>query len=63
MRYRCRACQAVQWRGLFPESTFHLRYAVFHGVALGVCGVGTKMLFARFGLTADGWPAWACARP
>lgn len=55
MRYQCRACEAIQWRGLFPEPTFHLRYAVIHGVALGVCGVATKVLFARFGQTTDGW--------
>ena len=55
MRYRCGTCEAVQWRGLFPEATFHIRYAVFHGVALGVCGIATKLLFARLGYTTDGW--------
>src|SRR5262245_28883743 len=55
MRYQCRACEAIQWRGLFPEPTVDLRYAVIHGVALGVCGIATKLLFARFGQTTDGW--------
>jgi hypothetical protein len=34
---------------------FHWRYAVFHGVALGICGTATKLLFAGFGYTTDGW--------
>ena|SRR5215469_4021812 len=36
MRYRCENCGTVEWRGFFPERTFHPRYAIFHGVALGV---------------------------
>jgi hypothetical protein len=55
VRYRCRNCDAVQWRGLFPERTFHIRYAIFHGIAIGVCGVGTKLLLARLGYSTDGW--------
>ena len=54
MRFRCGTCGARQWRGLFPEPIFHIRFAVFHGIALGVCGVATKVLFARFGYTTDG---------
>jgi uncharacterized membrane protein YhaH (DUF805 family) len=55
MRYRCGTCRAEQWRGLFPEPMFHWRYALIHGVALGVCGSATKLLFARFGYTTDEW--------
>jgi hypothetical protein len=55
VRYRCRACGAEQWRGLFPEQAPHSRYAIFHGIALGACGACTKLLFARFGYTTDGW--------
>src|SRR5437868_5318670 len=55
MRFRCGTCGAIQWRGLFPEPAFHMRWAIFHGVALGVCGVATKVLFARLGYTTDGW--------
>ncbi len=36
MRYRCDNCGTVEWRGFFPERTFHPRYVIFHGVALGV---------------------------
>lgn len=55
MRYRCKNCAAEQWRGLFPEAPFHFRYAIFHGIALGVCGASTKLLFACLGYTTDGW--------
>jgi hypothetical protein len=55
VRYRCGSCEAEQWRGLFPEPMFHWQYAVFHGVALEVCGGATKLLFARFGYTTNGW--------
>lgn len=45
MRYRCNNCGTAEWRGFFPERTFHPRYAIFHGVALGVsaCIVGSLM--------------------
>jgi hypothetical protein len=33
----------------------HWRYAVIHGVALGVCGIATKLMLARLGYTTDGW--------
>jgi hypothetical protein len=55
MRYVCSRCEATQWRGLFPEPTFHIRYAVFHGIALGVCVIASKVMFARLGYTTDGW--------
>jgi hypothetical protein len=55
MRFRCGTCGASQWRGIFREPTRHLRWAIFHGIALGVCGAATKVLFTRFGLTPDGW--------
>jgi hypothetical protein len=55
MRYRCNKCEATQWRGLFPEPALHMRYAIFHGIALGVCGICTKILFARLGYTTDSW--------
>jgi hypothetical protein len=55
MRFRCDTCGTRQWRGLFPEPTFHIRWAIFHGIALGVCGIATKVLFAQFGYTTDGW--------
>jgi hypothetical protein len=55
MQYRCGACDTRQWRGFFPEATFHLRYAIFHGLGIGVCGVATKLLFARLGLSTTGW--------
>ncbi len=55
MRYKCAMCGECQWRGLFPEATFHIRYALFHGFAIGVCGVITRALFKRFGQTIEGW--------
>jgi hypothetical protein len=55
VQFRCDNCGARQWRGLFPDSERYLRWAVIHGVALGVCGSATKLLFARFGHTTDGW--------
>jgi|SRR5262245_21685702 len=55
MRFRCDTCGVSQWRGLFPEPTFQIRFSVFHGIALGVCGVATKVLFARLGYTTEGW--------
>lgn len=55
MRYQCDLCEAAQWRGLFPEPACYMRYAVYHGVALGICSVATKLLFARYGYTTDGW--------
>ena len=55
MHARCESCGAGQWRGLFREPALSLRYAVINGVALGVCGSATKLLFARLGLTTDGW--------
>jgi hypothetical protein len=56
MRFRCGSCGASQWRGLFPEPMFHIRWTVFHEIALGVCGVATRVLFTRFGYSTGGWP-------
>jgi hypothetical protein len=55
MHARCESCGTSQWRGLFREPELSLRDAVINGVALGVCGSATKLLFASFGLTTDGW--------
>jgi hypothetical protein len=55
MRYECRACGAAEWRGLFPEPTRNLRYAVIHGVGIGVCGVATRILFDQLGYATTGW--------
>src|SRR5262249_22172139 len=55
MHARCDGCGLRQWRGIFLEPALNLRYAVLHGVALGLCGGATKFLFTRFGLTTDGW--------
>jgi hypothetical protein len=55
MRYQCSNCEAAQWRGFFPEPVFHIRFTIFHGIALGICGVCTKSLFHAFGYSTDGW--------
>ena len=55
MRYRCEECGLVQVRGFFPAETFHLRYAVFHGLAIGVSSVAVKIAFARMGYVPTGW--------
>ena len=55
MRYRCKACGASQWRGFFPEQVFHIRYAVFHGVAIGIASVCGKAYFERIDHIPEGW--------
>ena len=55
MRYRCDACGFPQVRGFFPAETFHMRYAVFHGVAIGVSSTAVKIAFAKFGYHPIGW--------
>ena len=55
MRFRCNTCGETQWRGLFPRSNHYFRWAVIHGIALGVCGVATKVLFTQLGYGTDGW--------
>ena len=55
MKFRCEFCGASQWRGVFPESSRFLRWVVIHGIALGVCGIATKLLFTHFGYTTTGW--------
>jgi hypothetical protein len=42
MRYRCYGCHTEEWRGYFPKGMFGVRYAVFHGVAIGVSSVAVK---------------------
>ena len=55
MRYRCETCGLLQVRGFFPAEPFHLRYALFHGVALGVSSIAVKAAFARFAYEPSGW--------
>ena len=55
MRYRCHACGRSEQRGFFPEQTFHAKYAIIHGVALGIASTTTKLLFHQFGFSTDGW--------
>ncbi|HKA08346.1 MAG TPA: hypothetical protein VKD71_13885 [Gemmataceae bacterium] len=55
MRFRCTTCGATQLRGLFPPPNHYLRWAVIHGVALGMCGAATRILFTRLGYGTDGW--------
>ena len=55
MRYKCQNCGVEEWRGYFPERFFHIRYALFHGVALGVAAIVVRMVFQRMGLEADGF--------
>src|SRR5262245_29439888 len=55
MRFRCNTCGETQWRGLFPRSNHYILWAVIHGIALGVCGVATKVLFTQLGFGTDGW--------
>lgn len=60
MQYRCSGCETTQWRGYFPSTAFHVRYIIFHGIAIGSCGVATKLLFHACGYSTEGWwPALA----
>jgi hypothetical protein len=54
MRYRCENCDTQKWRGFFPQPVFHFRYSLFHGVALGISSVSTKLAFRRIAYEADG---------
>src|SRR3712207_5585641 len=54
MRYRCEGCGLLQVRGYFPAEKFHIRYAIFHGVALGVSSTATKIAFSRMGYHPSG---------
>ena len=38
-----------EWRGYFPQRFLHVRYALFHGVALGVSSIIVKTVFERIG--------------
>ena len=55
MRYRCDECGLAQVRGFFPAETFHIGYALFHGVAIGVSSTVVKIAFAKLGYDASGW--------
>lgn len=55
MRYKCDKCGVQQWRGYFPERFFHIRYALFHGVALGVSSIIVKTVFERTGHDPHGF--------
>jgi hypothetical protein len=60
MLYRCSSCESTQWRGYFPATGSHVRYVIFHGIAIGICGVATKVLFLALGQSIVGWlPALA----
>jgi hypothetical protein len=47
MCYRCDSCGKAEWRGFFPERTFHPRYAIFHGIALGIAACTMRELLHR----------------
>jgi hypothetical protein len=55
MQYRCEECGLVQVRGFFPAETFHVRYALFHGIAIGVSSVAVKIVFSKVGYVTSGW--------
>ena len=55
MKYRCEKCGTAEWRGLFPERTFHPRYAIFHGVALGVSSCVVHSVFDRMSYKPEGF--------
>ena len=49
MRYRCQQCNLLQWRGYFPAEMFHWRYAVFHGIAIGICRIPVFEVYQHWG--------------
>jgi hypothetical protein len=49
MRYKCQKCGVEEWRGYFPERFFHIRYALFHGIALGTSSIVVKTTFNQIG--------------
>lgn len=55
MRYKCAKCGGQQWRGYFPERFFHIRYALFHVVALAVSSIIVKTVFERTAHDAHGF--------
>ena len=55
MRYQCAMCGEKQWRGFFPQETFHIRWTVFHGIAVGICGIATREVFKSIGWSTEGW--------
>ena len=55
MHYRCKDCGASEWRGFFPQQTFHPRYTIFHGIALGLAAVTAKEYVKRAGDAPEGW--------
>ena len=54
MRYKCDKCGVEQWRGYFPQRFFDVRYALFHGVALGLSSIVVKTVFQRMAYDASG---------
>ena len=54
MRYKCDNCGNEEWRGYFPQKFFHVRYALFQGVAIGVSSIVMKSVFERIGYDAHG---------
>ncbi len=55
MRYKCQKCGVEEWRGYFPQRFFHIRYALFHGMALGVSSIIVKTVFERIGRDPHGF--------
>src|SRR5882762_7752888 len=55
MRYRCDNCGTEEWRGFFPKRMFHPRYAIFHGIALGVSSCVVHTFFDRMSYKTEGF--------
>lgn len=55
MHYRCDNCGKAEWRGFFPERTFHPRYVIFHGVTLGVSSCIVRAILERMSCHAEGF--------
>jgi hypothetical protein len=55
MRYKCENCGVEERRGYFPRRFFHIRYALFHGIALGVSSIIVTTLFERIGRDPHGF--------
>ena len=50
MHYKCDNCGTDEWRGYFPQMSFHLRYTLFHGSALGISAAASKTPASESGL-------------
>jgi hypothetical protein len=55
MKYCCITCKHEQWRGFFPEQVSDWKYIIFHGLAIGLCGTATRLLFQWLGQSISGW--------